>query len=320
MSSRYPEIDLRRLKTTQISRRRSTVSVEQFAKPLECGCSVGDLFDSLPDILAGRAIRQVVQRIVEARRLGKPVILAIGAHVIKCGLSRIVVDLIRRGVITAVAMNGAGAIHDSEIALFGATSEDVAEALSAGTFGTVRETAEFVNGCAHRACRESLGFGEVLGMALCESLAPYVDASILHQAYQSGIPATVHVAIGCDVVHMHPSADGAAIGECTHRDFRILTRAMSELGHGGVLINAGSAVVLPEVILKALAVLLNMGYDLSEMLGVNLDFFQHYRPNKQVVERVKQIGGVGLSITGHHELLIPLIAAGVKSSLRSTSG
>ncbi|MDH7600892.1 MAG: hypothetical protein QHI38_01940 [Armatimonadota bacterium] len=320
MASRYPEIDLRRLKTTRISDRLSTVGTDQFAKPLDPDSSVREFLDSLPDILAGRSLRTLVQRIVGARRLGKPVILAMGAHVIKCGLGPIIVDLIRGGVITAVATNGAGAIHDSEVALFGATSEDVSDALPSGTFGTAKETAEFVNGCASRACRESMGFGEALGKVLCEVRAPHAGLSVLAAAYESNIPVTVHVSIGCDIVHMHPSADGAAIGECTHRDFRILTQAMSDLGQGGVLLNIGSAVVLPEVILKALAVLVNLGYDLSDMLGANLDFIQQYRSNKQVVERVREIGGSGISIIGHHELLIPLIAAGVKSTMSLASG
>lgn len=311
MPSRYSEIDLTQLATISILERESTVSVEQFAKTPEAGCLVSELLDSLPDILAGRVLRVVIDRIVNARKNRKPVILAMGAHVIKCGLSPIIIKLLRENIITAVAMNGAGAIHDSEIALFGKTSENVEDGLRSGTFGATRETAEFVNRCAVRAHNEQLGFGESLGRSLIESSAPHADKSILATAYESGVPATIHVSLGCDVVHIHPDADGAAIGDCSLRDFRIFTQAMHELGNGGVLLNVGSAVVLPEVILKSLATLTNLGYELAGATAVNLDFIQHYRSNKQVVERIRKIGGEGFSLTGHHEIMIPLIACGV---------
>ena len=319
MSSKYPEIDPSRLRTMSIEDRKSKVGVSQFAKSYVPGSSVARYLDSLPDILAGRSERTEIERNVAARKRGRAVVFAMGAHVIKCGLSPIVVDLIRRGAITAVAMNGAGAIHDFELARFGETSEDVVEGLRTGTFGTARETAEFLNEGASRAQREQLGFGEALGRALVESKSPRVDMSILAAAYESSVPVTVHVSIGSDIVHMHPSADGSAIGESSMRDFRILTQAMSGLGDGGVLMNVGSAVVLPEVILKALTVLINLGHGLTGLTGVNLDFVQHYRSNTQVVDRVRSIGGEGFALTGHHEIMIPLIAAGVIEGMESSS-
>jgi hypothetical protein len=222
-----------------------------------------------------------------------------------------VADLMRRGVITALAMNGAGAIHDSEIARFGQTSEDVVDGMRTGMFGMADETAEFLNTAARLASEAEMGFGEMLGKMLIDAKSPRLDVSILAAAYECGVPLTVHACIGCDIVHMHASADGAAIGDASMRDFRILTEAMKDLGRGGVLLNVGSAVVLPEVLLKAITTLINLGHDMKGMTGVNLDFVQHYRSNQQVVARVREIGGEGISLTGHHEIMIPLIAAGV---------
>lgn len=272
---------------------------------------MSSLVDSLPRILAGSGLRTVVERLVQARQQSRAVVVAMGAHVIKCGLSTVLIDLLRRGAITALAMNGAGAIHDSEIARFGRTSEDVVEGMRSGEFGMARETADFVNTASLVAASEGLGLGEAIGRALLNGEAPHSEASLIAAAYQCDVPVTVHVAVGTDIVHMHPSADGAAIGEASLRDYRILTEAMRGLGGGGVLMNLGSAVVLPEVLLKAMTILINLGVDLSGMLGVNLDFVQHYRANQQVVSRVREIGGEGISLTGHHEIMIPLIAAGV---------
>ena len=311
MTSKYRSVDLSKLKTTSIKDRGSKVDVRDFARCLEGGAGVEDLLASLPNILAGTTLRTVIDRVAQARKKGRAVVVAMGAHVIKCGLSPILCDLMRRGIITALAMNGAGAIHDAEIAMFGETSEDVAEGMRTGTFGMARETAEFLNEGARAACERDLGFGETLGRALVERAARHLDVSLLGAAYQCGVPATVHVSVGCDIVHMHPSADGGAIGEASMRDFRILTEAMSELGRGGVLLNVGSAVVLPEVLLKALTILINLGRELTGMTGVNLDFMQHYRSNQQVVARIGEIGGEGFALTGHHEIMIPLLAAGI---------
>jgi deoxyhypusine synthase len=311
MSSKFPAVDLSHLRTMSIADRKSKVDVSSFGRTLNAGARVDDLLKSLPDILAGRTIRVVVERIVQANRNGRAVVLAMGAHVIKCGLSPILCDLMRRGVITALAMNGAGAIHDSEIARFGQTSEDVVEGMRTGMFGMARETAEFLNEGALAAGQHQMGFGETLGRALVEHAAPHSDVSLLATAYQCEVPATVHVSVGSDIVHMHPSADGGAIGAASLRDFRILTEAMGALGQGGVLMNVGSAVVLPEVLLKAMTVLVNLNRDLSGVTGVNLDFMQHYRSNQQVVARIAEVGGQGFSLTGHHEIMIPLIAAGI---------
>lgn len=311
MASKYSRIDLSNLKTMSIADRPSKVSKDDFASVHTRGASVADFIESFPDILAGRWVRTVMDRIVAARKNGKPCAVAMGAHVIKCGLSPIMIDLMRRGVITSLAMNGAGAIHDSEIAFFGKTSEDVVEGMRTGMFGMATETAAFLNDGARAAVKEDLGFGEALGKAVIESRAPNRDISLLAAAYECNVPLTIHVCIGCDIVHMHPGADGAAIGAASMRDYRILTEAIKHLGDGGVLLNIGSAVVLPEVILKAITTLINLGYCMKGMTGVNMDFVQHYRSNQQVVARVREIGGEGISLTGHHELLIPLIAAGV---------
>lgn len=317
MTSRYPQIDLTALRTMSILDRKSKVSVRDFALPHRSGASFEDFLNCLPDILAGRSLRMLIDRIARAYDLGKPVVVAMGAHVIKCGLSPMLIDLMDRGVITALALNGAGAIHDSEIARFGETSEDVVDGMRTGMFGMAEETAGLLNSAARAARDEQMGFGEALGRAVLASNAPHADASLLASAYRSGVPLTIHACIGCDIVHMHPGAEGAAIGDASMRDFRILTSAMRDLGSGGVLINLGSAVVLPEVILKAITALINLGHEMAGMTGANLDFVQHYRSNQQVVARVREIGGEGISLTGHHEILIPLIAAGVAERLES---
>lgn len=311
MPSKYPRIDLTNLNTISITNRKSKVGIQEFATPYKAGSTVGELINSLPDILAGKWIRTVMDRIAIAHEKGKPVTIAMGAHVIKCGLSPILIDLMRRGIITSLALNGAGAIHDSEIAFFGETSEDVVEGMHTGLFGMATETADFINGCARIAHEQEYGFGETLGKSIVEAKAPNRNLSLLAIAYECNVPLTIHACIGCDIVHMHPGADGSAIGDASMRDYRILTAAMRDLGDGGVLMNIGSAVVLPEVLLKAITTLINLGYDMKGMTGVNLDFVQHYRSNQQVVARVREIGGDGISLTGHHELMIPLIAAGV---------
>ncbi|MDO8587606.1 MAG: hypothetical protein Q7T82_11260 [Armatimonadota bacterium] len=317
--SAFDEFDLSGLETVSISGRKSKVQAAAFASPLKAGSGILDLIDSMPKILAGNDIRTVVDGIARAAMGGKAVIAAMGGHVVKCGLGPIISDLIARGVITTVAMNGAGVIHDCEIALFGHTSEDVYPALRDGSFGMTGETAAFVNEAVSRAASDGLGLGESLATAVIEAKARYESASILAAAGRAGIPLTVHVALGTDTVHVHPSANGAAWGEATLRDFRILVAAMSHLS-GGVLLNIGSAVVLPEVVLKSFAVLKNQKRDLGSFLAVNLDFLRQYRSNEQIVARASAVGGKGVAITGHHEILVPLIAGCVIEQMERSKG
>lgn len=307
MPSSFDEIDISKIRTRSIADRGSKVHVESFASAPVAGAGVLGLLDSMPRILAGNDIRTVVNGIVGAKTSGRPVIAGIGGHVVKCGLGPVMAELINRGIITTVAMNGAVAIHDTEIALFGHTSEDVYPALQDGSFGMTAETADFINAAVSRAASDGMGLGESLGMALIEANAPFESGSILAAAARASIPATVHVALGTDIVHMHPGADGAAYGEATMRDFRILVKALSEIS-GGALLNIGSAVVLPEVVLKAFAILKNQGYELHDFMTANLDFLRQYRSNEQIVARSSAVGGKGVAITGHHEILLPLIA------------
>ncbi len=304
----YPEIDPSALQTYSISERRSKVCIQQFATPLAPEAGVLDFCASLPGILAGGAFREAVAALAGAVRGRRAVVLAMGAHVIKCGLAPVLIGLMRRGCLTAVALNGAGAIHDLEIALFGSTSEDVETELPAGRFGMARETADFFNGAARAARETRAGLGATLGRRLLDAGAPHADVSLLAQAAALDVPLTVHVALGTDIVHMHPGADGAALGDASLRDFRILAAALREIGDGGVVINAGSAVVLPEVLLKCFAILRNLGHDLSGCTGINLDFTRQYRAGTQVVRRLERLGGGGIELIGHHELLIPLLA------------
>jgi deoxyhypusine synthase len=252
-----------------------------------------------------------VDAIINAHQRAKPVIWAMGAHVIKCGLSPLVIELIKRNVITAVALNGAGAIHDVEIALIGETSEDVGAGLADGSFGMAEETGRFINEAVAEGAAGEMGMGEILGRKLIEVKAPHCDYSILAHAGQLGTPVTVHVAIGTDIVHMHPTAQGGPIGITTFRDFRLLAAVVADLGGGGVYLNIGSAVLLPEVFLKALTLARNLGHDVSGFTTVNLDMQQHYRPLQNVVGRPTALGGKGYAITGQHELMLPLLVQAI---------
>jgi hypothetical protein len=311
--SRYSEFDLSRIRAQPIARRTSKVDAADFARPARPGATFAEFFDSLPQILAGASLREAVDAIARAHRAGKPVIAAMGAHVIKCGLTPVITDLVGRGIITAVATNGAGAIHDSEIGLFGITSEDVAAGLKDGTFGMAEETATFLNDAAREAKTREDGLGETIGRLLSERGVGL--ESLFAACWQSGAPVTVHVGIGTDIVHMHDSADGASYGEASLRDFRILVNCLESLSGGGVLMNIGSAVVLPEVILKGFAVLRSAGIPLEEFTSINLDFIQQYRSGQQIVIRTTQLGAHGIAITGHHELVIPLLAHAVLDAL-----
>ncbi|MCC6483654.1 MAG: deoxyhypusine synthase family protein [Armatimonadetes bacterium] len=318
MPSRYRTIDLSQITPTSIQGRESKVHIADFASPLKPGATVRELIDSLPHILAGDDLRTAIDAVAQAALKRRAVVLCFGAHVIKTGQAPVLIDLMRRGVISTLATNGASVIHDSEIALFGHTSEHVEKGIGRGLFGMMRETADFVNTAAVRGAESQLGFGEAVGKALLDADAPNKAVSLFAAAYEMKIPITVHVGVGTDIVHMHPSADGASIGDVSHRDFKILIEYMRGLAHGGALLNFGSAVVMPEVVLKALTVLRNLNVDMSGFTSVNMDFLQHYRSSQQIVERVREIGGQGVSLTGHHEIMIPLFAAGVLERLRES--
>jgi hypothetical protein len=313
---RHPEADLRRLRYGSVAERPTRVRVADFARPVPAPAARA-LLDSLPDQLAARTLREVVARTVAARRAKRPVVAMCGGHVVKVGVSPCLIELMERGVVTHLAVNGAAAIHDLEIARQGNTSEDVEAHLHAGTFGMVDETGDFMNAAAIEGRRRGEGLGECWGRALVESKPPHLGASLLGRAWQLGLPVTVHVALGTDTIHHHPDCDGAALGELSLRDFRILAATLSE-ARGSVALNLGSAVILPEVYLKALAVARNLGADLSELTTVNFDQIQHYRPRVNVVERpTRGSGSRGFSLTGHHEILIPLFTGAVLAALGS---
>jgi hypothetical protein len=306
-----------------VRERENKVALGEFGRVLERGAGFADFFDSLPDILAGRELRAVVNAIVEAKRNQRPVLVTMGAHVIKVGLSPLLIDWMRRGVLDALATNGAGAVHDTEVARFGVTSEDVGAGIKSGLFGMARETGEFINGAAQQAQQSSAGFGETLGRSLLQEQkagsAPHTDYSLLANGVKYGVPITVHVAIGSDIPHPQPSMDGAATGAATYNDFKIFAHAVKDLS-GGVLINIGSSVLLPTIIEKSLAVCRNLGYDVRDFTGVNFDFIQQYRSTWNPVRRANELSdgsGRGIAITGHHELMIPLLCAAVNERLAS---
>jgi hypothetical protein len=310
----YEEFDLSGVRTYPLSSRQSKARAEDFARPVERGATFSTWFDSLPAILGAKDIRRVVQAIMHAHTRGAGVIWGIGAHVIKTGVSPVLIDLMRRGYVSALAMNGAGIIHDFEIALSGGTSEDVDEALGPGRFGMAEETGRLLNEIVGRAAAGGQGFGQAVGAYLAEANPSHADRSLVVAAHRLGIPVTVHVALGTDVTHMHPAASGAAIGDVSLRDFRYFTSSVSRL-NGGVYLNCGSAVVLPEVFLKAVALARNQGISLAGLTTVNIDFLRMYRPQTNVVSRpVAGTDGVGISLVGHHEILIPLIAAAIVHS------
>ena len=312
MSKKKP--DPSELRTLSVKDRFSKVSVEDFASPLTSGMQVRDFLDALPGLLAGRDLREVAERIAKAAREQKPIIVGMGAHVIKVGLAPVLVSWMERGIITGLVMNGAGVIHDAEIALWGKTSEDVGPALDEGMFGVAEETAGLINQALSEGSKEGKGFGEAVAQRLAESDPPYADLSLLCQAHRRGLPVTVHVAIGTDIIHMHPLADGAAIGEASLRDFHRLASQIARL-EGGAYLNVGSAVVLPEVFMKALNLARNQGNSIEEFTTVDMDFIKHYRPSVNVVDRPVRMGGRGYQLIGHHELNLPLLAVAVLESL-----
>jgi deoxyhypusine synthase len=315
VTRRLPRIDRARVRTVPARTRKSKVRRAQEAKPYRAGASFRAFLAGLPGTLAAADLRAVIEASARAARRDKLLLWGFGAHLIKVGLAPVMLDLMQRGLVQGVLMNGAGCVHDLELALMGRTSEDVGPALDDGSFGMARETAELLNRAIAEGHAARLGMGEAVGRAILSGRFPHKDRSLLATAARLGIPVTVHAAIGTDIHHMHPSADGAALGATSHRDFETLTRLVAVL-EGGVLFNIGSAVILPEVFLKALALARNLGHRVDRFTTVNLDFARHYRPTMNVVERPTRRGGHGYSLIGHHEILVPLLAAGLIEALR----
>lgn len=321
---RLRPLELARVCTYPLHSRPSKVSVDDFAKVAPSRASVREWVKSLPRILAGEDFRAVVAALERARRKRKPIIWGLGGHVIKCGLGPILVDLLRRRYVTAVAMNGAALIHDFEIALVGATSEDVPTGLGRGRFGMAEETGRFINEAIAAGDRDGLGIGEAVGRFLVKYHgARYRRFSLLVAAYRARVPVTVHAAIGTDIIHNHPAIDARALGAATHRDFLLLAALVKALDGGGVYLNVGSAVVLPEVFLKCVSLAANLGHAPRAITTVNLDFIQHYRPTQNVLLRPTATGrgaqraaSRGYALTGHHELMIPLLAAALAEKVR----
>ena len=308
MKFSYDDFDLSGVRTYPLDSRKSKANAIDFAKAYTAGSGVRGLIDAMPSILAAADFKAIVAALRAARDGGHGIIWGLGAHVIKTGLSPVLVDLMERGFVSAIATNGAGVIHDFELALSGATSEDVDEALGPGRFGMAEETGRLLNDAITDGVRDGLGLGQSVARYLCAERPPHADISIVASAARLEIPVTVHVAIGTDIIHMHPHASGAAIGEGSLRDFRYFVSNVARLEHG-VYLNCGSAVVLPEVFLKAVALARNQGRSLDGLTTVNLDFMRMYRPQTNVVSRPVAGIGKGYSLVGHHEIMIPLLAA-----------
>jgi hypothetical protein len=316
----YREADLAAVRTVPIARRPNKVRAEEFASPPPNGNrSFAAFVASLPDVLVARDFRRVVDAIAHAKRAGRGVVVMLGGHVVKTGLAPLLIDLMERGIITHLAMNGSAAIHDYEVARFGGTSEDVAAGLRDGTFGMAEETGRGLNDAFTRGMREERGMGEAIGVAL-ESIPglAHPELSVILAAHRLGLPVTVHAALGAEIIHQHPAANGAAIGDTSHRDFRRLAASLPSLHDGGVVLNLGSAVIMPEVFLKALTIARNLGDGRpTDFTTCDLDMQRHYRPRVNVVQRPTLAGGSGYEITGHHELMVPLLAWAVVEQLEA---
>jgi len=312
---KYKEIDLTKIKTTSIDKRNSKVSIDQNANPISPGSTFKEFWDSLPNILKSKDLEELSGKIISAKSSSSPVILMMGAHVIKTGLNPVIIDLMENDLIQGLVMNGACCIHDVELAFFGKTSEDVGLALKTGMFGMAKETADIVNTIAKKGQQNKIGFGEAAGNYIKEKEPPYINNSIIAQAYKRGIPATIHVALGTDIVHQHPAAEGSAIGETSLRDFRILAELVSKLDNKSVVLLFGSAVMLPEVFVKALSVARNIYGKVEGFTTACFDMNDHYRINENVLKRPISKGGKSYKITGHHEIMIPLFAAAIKEKL-----
>ena len=309
---KYRPIDTTAVKTYSIKTRNNKVIVdEHFGKPIRAGMSSSALLDAMPKLLGADSIRAVADTIVEARQKDRPVVLAMGGHVIKCGLQPLLKSLINADIITAVAMNGSAAIHDFEVSLVGATSEEVGDVLHSGDFGFSEETGAGMNRAIKAGLDKNIGFAQALGEWLISKEHPFKEYSLIATCVEKGLPVTAHVAMGTDIIHQHPEMDGAVTGEMSMRDFRLITSVVADLGDGGVWLNVGSAVIMPEVFLKALSIAQNLGYHVDNFTTANFDMNQHYRPMQNVIKRPTSGSGKGYSIVGHHEINLPLLAAAI---------
>jgi hypothetical protein len=311
----FPPLDFSHIRTYPIRERPNKVHLDEMARVWKKGGSLAQFMDSLPRILIGNDFRAVVEATVAAVRNQRPVLVMMGAHTIKCGLNPIFIDLMKRGVISAMALNGAGAIHDFELACIGETSEDVQRGLDDGSFGMIDETGRLMNQALAAGVKQGLGAGRALGEAIVTGKFRNRDLSILHQGVVSNVPVTVHIAIGTDIIHQHPTTDGGVLGEATYLDFQKFAAIVAQL-EGGIVFNIGSAVVMPEVFLKALTIARNLGNTIDHFTTVNFDMIRHYRPTENVVRRPTNKGGRGYYIIGHHELLVPLWAAATVEQLK----
>jgi len=312
-------LDFSRIRRYPLKERENLVRAEMFGQPLTPEGQFVEFLESLPDILRAKDLKEVVQRTVDAALGGKEILLAIGAHQIKIGMTPFIQRLMDERLVTAVAMNGAGIIHDTELALIGETSEDVAVSIQDGSFGMAQETAEFINAAIAQGASDGSGLGAAVGRKIAEEKLPHRRWSLAHYCYEQGVPLTVHVAYGTDIIHMHPSADGALTGKATEIDFRRLAAAVARL-EGGVVMNVGSAVILPEVFLKCLSAARNLGHTVRHFTAVNLDMIQHYRPHENVVRRPTLPEGRGYALTGNLEILFPLLAYCLLDAKRARSG
>jgi hypothetical protein len=316
MKKKIEPLSLEGIRTYSLQSRKSLVRAEDFARPAEAGASFRNFLSSLPNFLAAKDLREIVGRIASAHRRGKPVLLGMGAHPLKVGLSPLIIHLMERGVFQGVALNGAGIIHDFEIAYAGRTSEDVAAEIGSGSFGMAEETGRELNEAIRRGWKQGRGLGQAVGAAIEENRLPCRHLSVTAAGVRLGIPITVHVAVGTDIIHLHPQACGEAIGETSHRDFRLFAALVSRL-KGGVDLTLGSAVILPEVFLKALTLARNLGHPARDFTTVNMDFIAHYRPLTNVVRRPTLEDGKGFHLTGHHEIMFPLLTAAVLEEIES---
>ncbi len=309
--SRYAiePFDLNRIRTYPLHQRPGKVEVRSFGRPLNRGASARELLESLPGMLGAQNLRDLAAEILGAREKNKPIVWGLGGHVIKTGLAPILIDLMDRGMVSGIALNGAGIIHDFEIARIGSTSEDVEAQLVSGAFGMAEETGVEINQAISLGASAGLGIGESLGRYFSHVRPPFEKYSLVAQAYLRSIPVTVHITVGADIIHNHPAFSPADAGEATHKDFRLFASLVAALNDGGVYLNCGSAVTLPEVFLKCITLVRNTGKELRNFTTANLDFIQHYRPTENVIRRPVKSGGRGIAITGHHEILIPLLAA-----------